>query len=502
MKKRILYLAIIPLLIVACNDAASSETTSSKPISSSNIVNTSSEEIVSSQEEASSSLDISSREAESSQEQSSSKKEDPIPENHYRINFDSILLKNTNDEYIHIKYDMPDEYLSFAHASNVYKKELALSAFAFVSVAPIASKAADIYTHFGFDDLYFSGDYETEERVDTVRYVIGHKKVDNTNIINLSISGYQYKLPWKNNFNLGESGNHKGFQEGANKVLPGILTYLSKYNKGEERTILFVNGYSRSAGISSVLISTLVDNNTIKQDDVYAYLFETPRAIDSNNKTEYTSVFNIINSADIVTYVPPEQYGLKRIGTDVDLYKENASEILKEFNSELNIGVFTAYDNPENGFKDDPEFVNYIISYLLQPVDPETIEVPLKDISTRDNFNTYVADDVSYLVSFLFSLPDGVLAKAGEEIKAKELGELMGLLQEDGLYNFLKPILDEFSVSYEEETLKEKLNNLLYLLMQKSNLLLIAMSEQYRANMMRAVYFHTLEVVLPLLIAQ
>ena len=87
------------------------------------------------------------------------------------------------------------------------------------------------------------------------------------------------------------------------------------------------------------------------------------------------------------------------------------------------------------------------------------------------------------------------------KIKAAGLGELLGLLSPDGIYNFILPILQEKEVVYEEEPLKAALNGLLYLVINKQMILLFAMDEASKADLMRSVYFHALETVVPLLIA-
>ncbi|MBP5684726.1 MAG: hypothetical protein J6X02_05680, partial [Bacilli bacterium] len=285
---------------------------------------------------------------------------------------------------------------------------------------------------------------------------------------------------------------------GALKVLPSLITYLNKY-KETTRIVLYINGYSRSAAIANVLSTMLIDNNVIDEENFYAYLFETPCGVNANNKNEYNSIFNIVNSADVVSYVAPIEYDLKRVGTDIEIYKENADELLFKFDIRLSMGNFTPLEG-DTGFNNDVEFVKYVISYLLEPVDPSYVEVPLKDLSTRENFYNNVEPDISFLAGFVLSLPEVVINKVSESIQSKSLGDLLPLLQEDGLYNFITPILDEYNVTYEADLLKEKCNNALYLIQQKSGLMFLLASPEQRNNLLRTVYFHTLETILPLLI--
>ena len=491
MKKKLLYLAIIPLLISACNDNNASSSFSSLPISSNN----SSSEIsnISSEEKSSS-----EQRDRSSDAKESSEEEKPVPENHYRISFDSILLTNEDSKPIKIKYDIPDNYLSFNHPSSTFKKELALTALAFVSAAPTVEGVQDIYTHYGFDDLFISDDYALEEYAETVKFTIGHKKNDDVNIVNLSISGYQYAKPWESNLTVGINGEHSGFYKGAFKVFPSIITYLKKY-QGDERTVLFINGYSRSAAIANVLSGMLIENKIIEEKDLYVYSFETPCGFSDYNTHDYVSVFNIVNSADLVTHVAPKAYNLIRVGHDIELYKDNADAIINEFNKNLVLPKFTPTTG-DSGYSSDEEFVQFIISTLLEPVATEGLETPSKDISTRENFYKNLQGDITYLAGFIFGLSKEVTDDIMNKFKGKSTGELLAFLKKDALYDFIKDILKDHQVSYEEEKLRDALNSLVYLLEQKPKLLLIIASSDGRNNLMRSIYFHTLEAVLPLLI--
>ena len=500
MKRKLLLTAvIIPLLITACSSSNSEEKSSS--------VNTSApqSEIISS-EPTTSSEDVRS-EDKSSEGPSSSKEDKPVPSDTYRLNFEALLLKDEEDKPLDIQYDIPKAYLSFDHASTTFKKELAIAASSFIANAHNEEEIKKVYQFFEFDDFFASEDYKLDETATTMKCFIGHKHYQDYELINISVNGLKYMKPWQSNFNIGQDGAHAGFKEGSDKLLPMIANYLNKY-KDASKVKLFVNGYSRSAAICNMACAFLIDSKVIKEENLYAYLFETPRGIPTTNTNEYKSIFNIINSADLVTYVAPNEYGLKRVGVDVEIYKDNADEILKAFDERINIGTFTPKEkDPDSetapSYANDVEFTKYLISYLLEPVDPETLteDTPLKDISTRENFVNNVSGDIGFLASFFLSLPSEVVDAIMAKIKAAGLGELMGLLSPDGIYNFILPILQEKEVVYEEEPLKAALNGLLYLVINKQMILLFAMDETSRADLMRSVYFHALETVVPLLIA-
>ena len=216
MKKKCLLLVAIPLIIASCgghkNPSNDESQQDSSEISSSL---DSSEAQPSSQKD--SSAQSTSEQASSSQGGSSN-----IDETGYELNFESMLMKDENGEYLHLSYRIPDAYFSFDHTSTTFKKELAIASMAFITTVPYKEKVKEAYEYYGFDNLVYSPDYELEETKDTLKYTIGHKELDNGDLINISISGCDYQKPWESNFIAGESGNHAGFQVGVDKIMPTI----------------------------------------------------------------------------------------------------------------------------------------------------------------------------------------------------------------------------------------------------------------------------------------
>ena len=463
MKKKYVLLALIPLLMTACGGRNNS-----------------------------SSGDIS---GESSSTFSSSEQPGSGEVDYYEMSFESLLMKDEEGNYLNISFEIPDAYFSFNHASTAFKKQLAIASMAFITTAPYKNKVKEAYEHFGFDNLVYSPDYELEETKDTLLYTIGHKSLDNCDLINISISGCNYQKPWESNFLVGESGNHAGFQVGVDKIMPAINSYLSNYNM--ETTKVYINGYSRSAGVGNIVSTLLIDNNTVKEDNLYAYLLETPKGLDSSNTKEYKSIFNVINSADLITRVAPSEYDLKRAGIDIDINKENADDVLLGFDRNLKMPKFTPQEGEESGFANDVEFVDYIVSYLFAPIEEE--ENLNKDFSTRANYYSNAQGYVSYFIGLIFSLSEQVRAEIMDEYSKLGTLDMLFLLQEDGPYNFLSPIFNRNGVEYDADEFRTKSNGALAVMMQKPLLVLMLGSEEMKANLMRVIYYHTFETILPLL---
>ena len=413
----------------------------------------------------------------------------------YHLNYDAILLKDEEGEPVQMKLDIPYESFSFAHASTSFNKNLALSALNFVSKAPYKEKISEAYLSFGFEDVTYSPDYEVEESETTLLYVLGHKNIDGYNLINFTIAGYEYKKPWKENFNLGKTGNHQGFNQMALKALSPLIAYLREH--GGTNSKVFINGYSRSAAIANILCTILLDNSIVSEANLYAYLFETPKGIEISNTKSYPSIFNIINSADLITYVSPTEYGHKRAGVDIDINNEFAEEILLSYDKNLIVPSFTPNNN---AYQNDQEFIAYLLSLLLEQSDSYKNGSSTFDISSRNAYCDNIQDDASYLIGVIFSLEYDELSELTDSFDDIELSQIANILEDDGLYNLISPVLLEHGASFEEERLKASLNKLVKALKEKPSLMGKVTDKGFLDNALRTIYFHTLETVLPLLL--
>lgn len=103
-------------------------------------------------------------------------------------------------------------------------------------------------------------------------------------------------------------------------------------NNGITNPIILITGHSMGAAIANLVAAEL--NEREGQADVYAYTFATPTvksATDGNATIRYTNIFNILNTNDVVTYLPtslllPTTNLWSRHGIDIPLnmnYKED-----------------------------------------------------------------------------------------------------------------------------------------------------------------------------------
>lgn len=95
---------------------------------------------------------------------------------------------------------------------------------------------------------------------------------------------------------------------------------------------LLVVGHSRGGAIANLVgawacdsLSTAVsDNATVPLhvgDEVFTYTFATPgTTTDADARgSRYASIFNVLNPADIMTYLPLQAWGYERYGVDASL---------------------------------------------------------------------------------------------------------------------------------------------------------------------------------------
>lgn len=106
---------------------------------------------------------------------------------------------------------------------------------------------------------------------------------------------------------------HKGFAVAALRLDRKLEGYISANSVPGARKIILFTGHSRGAAIANILGSRYEKNDEFKS---FTYCFATPLTTTAENAAESTTVFNIINTDDLVTELPLRAWGFKRFGTD------------------------------------------------------------------------------------------------------------------------------------------------------------------------------------------
>ncbi len=122
---------------------------------------------------------------------------------------------------------------------------------------------------------------------------------------------------WSSNFDMGDpdvwkNDYHKGFYTAEERIKSYVDNYVSTNVQDKSDVVFWVTGHSRGAAIANILSSRLIDDGY----NVYGYTFATPETTvkSSANDSKYSSIFNIVNRRDVVTYLPAEEWGFRRFG--------------------------------------------------------------------------------------------------------------------------------------------------------------------------------------------
>lgn len=185
----------------------------------------------------------------------------------------------------------------------------------------------NLWKQEGFENIFINQDYKEKPRVDSIGFAIASKKIDDFNLVTVTIRSGVYDSEWASNFVLGSTGDAQGFKESSQKVLDGISEYISTYQI-TGHTKFWLNGYSRGAAITNMMAASILndikDNAFISGlntslDDIYAYCFETPGCayITTEEATSdlYKPIHNIMNFNDLVPALAPYEWGFNIYGT-------------------------------------------------------------------------------------------------------------------------------------------------------------------------------------------
>ena len=255
-----------------------------------------------------------------------------------KFKFSSDITKNNNS----YDYSYSDEYfsqVSTEYNHNLATMSLSLAMSAFNSYETKASGYAEEVASQNVSrllgDLQFKSirtdSYEGRPYTHSIAAAFGKKTfVANENeytLIAAAIRGGGYEAEWGGNFEVGQNGNHSGFQKAANKVLNELKQYINDEQiRGKVK--LWITGYSRSAATANLLAAAIDDKAlfrgehavddtmvTLELSDVYAYTFEAPMPTTNDTSPErYGNIHNIVNPIDLVPKVAPKGWSFCRYG--------------------------------------------------------------------------------------------------------------------------------------------------------------------------------------------
>ncbi|MCR5112324.1 MAG: leucine-rich repeat protein [Acholeplasmatales bacterium] len=208
-----------------------------------------------------------------------------------------------------------------------------------LSEASKEKEATSAYELLGFENMtkYFYDSDESESRwvataedYNKTPMIIGKLVYDDFTLYSASLRG-SVGYEWFSDFNMGnpyeedenydltKGWSHTGFNISAIETVDVITNYIqndSDYNKDTSKLLLM--GHSKGGAVANLTGAYLNETDLIDHDNLFVYTFETPNVrIMSSDDNNYTNIFNLINSGDLITMIPLESWGYERYGTDI-----------------------------------------------------------------------------------------------------------------------------------------------------------------------------------------
>lgn len=120
-------------------------------------------------------------------------------------------------------------------------------------------------------------------------------------LVVVAVRGSVTNDDWDNNFKTQFVPWDNKFAEMKDTIADNLESYISELSN----PIILVTGHSLGAAIANLLAADL--SQTMGIQNVYAYTFGTPNVLTEALEPDavpYTNIFNILNTNDVVTYVP------------------------------------------------------------------------------------------------------------------------------------------------------------------------------------------------------
>lgn len=237
----------------------------------------------------------------------------------------------------------------------------------------------------------------------------------------IAVRGTLFLREWISNIDVGSSSKtygkhpqwtdkkmHKGFEVTANRIMKELDKYIKEHrhdDKGKEKSIL-ITGHSRGAAIANIIGKKYEDmykeNESIKP---YTYTFATPAvSVESKSKLRsYKTIFNLINTDDVVPCLPLQVWGYGRYGRDLEFSIEDTPVIKEAWAQPQFISLMQDLDNCT---------FSQLGAYSIIPIP----ELPLlnKIFISYEDYTSAQGIDFSNLLTEFFNDEDNNIVKSRE----------------------------------------------------------------------------------------
>jgi hypothetical protein len=363
------------------------------------------------------------------------------------------LLKGSDTPY-NVEFDYDDSL--FLKDAEVYDKDLSLLSLGAAISATYENWAKDFLRDCEFSDS-LSHEMNIEPTENTLGYTLGHKDLNGSELFAVMIRGHEYKKEWANNFIIGETGDHQGWLARASELYTSLASYVNQY-KGQKNVKLWIVGYSRAGAISNMLSSLIFRGNgfTANAKDMFVYTFEGPAGLTQEHAIKYKNVHNIVNSADIVAYIPPTQYELYRAGEDFEIYDANVATYVSQFDSQVSVPAWTTC-NPSDfdgqTINNDVELTQYLINNIFANKENDAVSA-----HTRALYVQNYQSGLSYSVGLLLALSGTTRSQILADLQSNPMfpWNVLSIIGDDtgaALASTLSTYLDQDNITYDNDEL-------------------------------------------------
>ena len=219
------------------------------------------------------------------------------------------------------EYKFSDSY--FAQPSSEYLNPLADVSLIASMTSCDEETAHTFYGALGFKAFEFNQGFKDTDYSDKIGLVAASKDIkingETCSLVVLNVRGVNYGIEWADNFNVGDSGNHLGFDTNAQRAYEFLKSYIDDNGLSNKHVKVWIHGYSRGGAISYMTTKLVFDSGLIKdQNDLYCYTFNAPNGV-IDTWDDCTCVFNIVNDMDIVQRTAPSIWGFHKYGKIITL---------------------------------------------------------------------------------------------------------------------------------------------------------------------------------------
>lgn len=299
--------------------------------------------------------------------------------------FGGIMYYNDGKDKANVSFNV--DYSLFFGSNTVYYNDLSKLAVLYASdiysgcyvevnqgVQGGTDEATSFAKLFGMqdvEDIHVKASEYAVDKDDLTEFLVGHRTIyrngEKKELVILSVRGTNgTNAEWSSNFDVGadtmdyyaaagydhphwkDLANHKGFDVTTNRVLEKFAAYEKRYGLNQTANkVILITGHSRGAAIANLLGAHFEDRVDYKS---FTYTFAAPYATTHTDAGNYRTVFNVVNSDDLVPYLPMYEWGFRKYGVTYTLSVNDLYEDSNWFgNKEGSFEWLCGYDYNDNG---------------------------------------------------------------------------------------------------------------------------------------------------------